>query len=146
MNIKQIAKLTGLTPSTIRYYEDKGLLKPYRGENNYRSFTEDDVMQLKMIVVLQYTNFNLDDISSIIKSLNAEASEACNSLVNHLFNNKIVELTNQIVHYKMIINLLKTVPLTSSSQEYHEHKDEIQNEIFTIVNKIFNDVKGENYE
>ena len=34
--IGEIAKLYHLGVDTIRYYEEKGILKPNRGENGYR--------------------------------------------------------------------------------------------------------------
>ncbi len=146
MNIKKISELTGLSPSTIRYYEDQGLIKPLRKENNYREYTLDDVSLLKSIVVLQYVHFDLSSISYITKSIYADASKSCNDRVNTLFQNKISELVQMIDHYKIIIELLKTVPLTETSQDYHDHKEEIQNEIFSIVDKVFNHIKGDSNE
>lgn len=34
MTIKDVEKITGLTAKSIRYYEDKGLLKVERNEEN----------------------------------------------------------------------------------------------------------------
>lgn len=41
MNISKVAKATGLTAKTIRYYESIGLITaPVRSDNGYRSYTE----------------------------------------------------------------------------------------------------------
>ncbi|MBC8674013.1 MerR family DNA-binding transcriptional regulator [Aeromonas hydrophila] len=41
MNISKVAKATGLTAKTIRYYESIGLISaPVRSDNGYRSYTE----------------------------------------------------------------------------------------------------------
>ena len=43
MNIAEAERRTGLTRANIRFYEKEGLLKPTRGENGYRDYTEDNV-------------------------------------------------------------------------------------------------------
>ena len=41
MNISKVAKATGLTAKTIRYYESIGLISsPVRSDNGYRSYTD----------------------------------------------------------------------------------------------------------
>lgn len=47
--ISEIANQTNLPISTLRYYEDIGLLKPKRDQNNYRIFTESDLNWLEFI-------------------------------------------------------------------------------------------------
>ena len=47
--IHEIAKLFGLHPDTLRYYEEKGLLHPERGENGYRMYTIQDICTLNII-------------------------------------------------------------------------------------------------
>ena len=36
MKIKDVERLTGLSQSNIRFYEEEGLISPKRLENNYR--------------------------------------------------------------------------------------------------------------
>jgi DNA-binding transcriptional MerR regulator len=142
MNIKDVSKKTSISSHAIRYYESMGLLHPKRGENNYRIYSDIDVFILKMIIVLQYSNFDLKSIGIIIKSLLFnKPSEECNTTVNHLFHDKIQELESTIHHYEMIISLLKKVPLTETSAEFHQNKDKITNMISDIVEKIFSQIK-----
>ena len=43
MTIKEVCKKTNLTAKAVRYYEEEGLLKPERIEDNsYRNYTEED--------------------------------------------------------------------------------------------------------
>lgn len=52
MRIGEIAKLTGLNISNIRFYERKGLLCPEREEDSkYRDYTEADVLRVKEIML-----------------------------------------------------------------------------------------------
>ena len=47
--IGQLEKLTGMSRTTLRYYDAEGLLDPERQENGYRRYTEKDVMSLVQI-------------------------------------------------------------------------------------------------
>lgn len=46
--INEIAKLFGLHPDTLRYYEEKGLLHPEREGNGYRMYTIQDICTLNV--------------------------------------------------------------------------------------------------
>ena len=66
MKIKDVEKRTGLTAKSIRYYESKGLLEVEREEENaYRSYTEDNVQELKRIRLLRFLDFSIDQIREI---------------------------------------------------------------------------------
>lgn len=45
--ITEVARLYGLNPDTLRYYEEQGLLHPVRGENRYRMYGIDDICNIK---------------------------------------------------------------------------------------------------
>ena len=51
--IHDLAKLFDLCPDTLRYYEEKGLLHPVRGENRYRMYGIQDVCTLNIIRALR---------------------------------------------------------------------------------------------
>lgn len=67
MTIKEVEKLTGLTAKSIRYYEDKGLIKVERNEeNDYRSYSEADVNRLKKIKLLRYLEFSVEEVKTML--------------------------------------------------------------------------------
>lgn len=69
ITIKDAEKLTGLTLKSIRYYEEKGLINIERNEeNDYRNYTEEDIERLKLIKVLRYLDFSIEDISLMFKN------------------------------------------------------------------------------
>ena len=46
----QIAKIAGIHPNTVRFYQDMGLLQNvHRKENGYRVFTDAHILQLRLI-------------------------------------------------------------------------------------------------
>ncbi len=50
MNISDVAKKTGLTAKAIRFYEEKGLVTPpLRGENGYRTYTQQHLNELTLL-------------------------------------------------------------------------------------------------
>lgn len=67
MKIGELAQRTGLAPSRIRFYERIGLLKMVeRQENGYRSYPEDAVLALKLIVTGQNAGFSLDELRALL--------------------------------------------------------------------------------
>ena len=53
MTIKELERRTGLPRTSIRFYEQEGLLTPERRENNYRDYSEDNVRTLEKIKLLR---------------------------------------------------------------------------------------------
>ncbi|WP_022846285.1 MULTISPECIES: heat shock protein transcriptional repressor HspR [unclassified Desulfurobacterium] len=50
--ISVVAKLVGVHPQTLRFYENEGLLKPSRTEGKTRLYSEADLKRVKRIVAL----------------------------------------------------------------------------------------------
>lgn len=67
MKISEIAKLSGLNPSRIRFYEAQGLLKAiHRKANGYREYSEDTLTILSIIISAQQAGFSLEEIRSVM--------------------------------------------------------------------------------
>lgn len=64
--IGEIATLSGLTPRTIRYYMELGLLPEERSKGGQRSFSSSDLVYLKRIKELKALGFSLEEIKRII--------------------------------------------------------------------------------
>ena len=66
MKIGEIAKQSGLSISNIRFYEKKGLIGPNRDENSqYRIYSNDDLEQLKKIILFRKMDLPVETIGSI---------------------------------------------------------------------------------
>lgn len=62
----EIARLTGVSLRTIRFYDQKGLLKPVsHSEAGYRYYDRDSVGKLQRILVLKYLGFSLQQIEEM---------------------------------------------------------------------------------
>jgi DNA-binding transcriptional MerR regulator len=67
MRIGELADKAGVTPRTIRYYENLGLLSPSEREGNgFRYYTEAELARLRKIDALQSLGLSLEEIRSII--------------------------------------------------------------------------------
>ena len=62
MTIKELERRTGLPRTSIRFYEQEGLLTPERRENNYRDYSEEDVRTLEKIKLLRRLSLDLEAI------------------------------------------------------------------------------------
>jgi DNA-binding transcriptional MerR regulator len=67
MRIGELAEKAGVTPRTIRYYENLGLLSPSEREGKgFRYYTEAELARLQKIDTLQALGLTLEEIGSII--------------------------------------------------------------------------------
>lgn len=67
MDIGELAKRSGLTPSRIRFYESAGLLQAVaRRPNGYRSYTPEAVLALALITTAQQVGFRLEEIRGLL--------------------------------------------------------------------------------
>lgn len=65
--VKEIAKKFGLTPYTVRYYTDLGLVPPVkRDKNNNRLFGEDSFEWFETIIHLKKCGMTMNDIKKYV--------------------------------------------------------------------------------
>jgi DNA-binding transcriptional MerR regulator len=66
-SIGEFAKILGVTPSTLRYYEKEGLLTPNRDENNLREFTDDDIGWAQFLLHLKDSGMLVTELREYTK-------------------------------------------------------------------------------
>lgn len=69
LTIGELAARTGLSVSAIRFYEDKGLVEPWRTNGNQRRFLRSDIRRLSFIVIAQKLGLSLAEIEEVMKRL-----------------------------------------------------------------------------
>jgi DNA-binding transcriptional MerR regulator len=73
VRIGELADRTGVSVRALRYYEEKGALKPERTPSGYRVFDESDVRAVSEIRILLAAGLRMDLISEIV-SCSADGS------------------------------------------------------------------------
>jgi DNA-binding transcriptional MerR regulator len=74
MRIGELARLSGVRPATLRYYEGRGLLsRPSRTEAGYRSYTPESAAQLRLIRWAKGLGFTLREIREMTGAIGQHA-------------------------------------------------------------------------
>jgi len=76
IRIGEVAELTGVTPRTIRYYEEIGLLTGgERRKGEHRAYDESDVERLQELTRLRdLLNISLDELKQLVEAEEARAA------------------------------------------------------------------------
>lgn len=73
--ISELATEFDISPSTIRFYEEKGLLVPERSQGNQRVYSQKHRGRLKLILRGKRFGATLDEIAEMIGMADADVSE-----------------------------------------------------------------------
>nr|WP_319941665.1 helix-turn-helix domain-containing protein [Aestuariirhabdus haliotis] len=66
MDIAQVAKASGLAASTLRYYEEKGLIQSTGRHGLRRQFAANIIERLALISLARNAGFSLDEIGQLM--------------------------------------------------------------------------------
>lgn len=83
MRIGELAKRTGVSERSLRYYETQGLLEPKRRPSGYREYEESDVDTVRHIRVLLGAGLSTSFIAEVLPcmvDLGDGLAPACSSL------------------------------------------------------------------
>jgi MerR family transcriptional regulator/heat shock protein HspR len=64
--ISVAAELAGMHPQTLRIYERRGLLDPFRTPGGTRRYSQEDIEQLQLIQELTSQGLNLEGVKRVI--------------------------------------------------------------------------------
>lgn len=99
MTIGQIAKLSGVSVETIRYYEKEGLIaKPQRNTSGYRQYSYETVKRIVFIQKAKFIGFTLKEIVELLllqENPDASCQDVLQKATEKLqqIESKITELT-----------------------------------------------------
>ena len=102
-SIQQFANLSGVTPRTLRYYHQLGLVVPQVSANGYRAYTSADADRLQKVLMFSELGFALKEIGALLEAspdvqleaLNAQQAVLAEKL-NRLAQSQLrLELTRQ---------------------------------------------------
>ncbi len=132
MTIKELEARIHMTRANIRFYEAQGLLKPVRGENGYREYSEEDLAVLQKIFLLRSLGMSLEEIReaqsggkelSALLQARQEALEkeqlrleACLRVCREMREDQVRYDTLDAQKYLRSISVAESVPLPASDQ------------------------------
>lgn len=94
LTIGRLARRTGVSVGTLRFYEKQGLLPvPRRNEVGYRNYGADDIDRLKFIKRAKDLGFSLAQIRSLLQLMQAGGSR---SSVKHETDRHVAEVEGRI--------------------------------------------------
>ncbi|HLV90940.1 MAG TPA: helix-turn-helix transcriptional regulator [Acidimicrobiia bacterium] len=65
--ISVAAELAGMHPQTLRIYERKGLIEPYRTPGGTRRYSQEDIERLQLIQELTSQGLNLEGVKRVLE-------------------------------------------------------------------------------
>ncbi|MBT2794701.1 MerR family transcriptional regulator [Paraburkholderia strydomiana] len=67
LTVREAAERLGVTPRTLKYYEERGLVSPARSEGRYRLYDDNDLQRFGRILRLRSLGFSLHGITEMLK-------------------------------------------------------------------------------
>jgi DNA-binding transcriptional MerR regulator len=94
LRIGELARLTGVSPRVLRYYEKKKLIRPAR-LNGYREYNSMAIKQVNTIQFYLSLGFTTDQISHFLNCILENNETVCQEVLS-TYEMKIKELDNYI--------------------------------------------------
>jgi MerR family transcriptional regulator, copper efflux regulator len=121
MQISVLAKRSGLSVDTIRFYEKKGLIDSdlvRRQTNNYRDYSEKSLERLTLIQQAKRLGFTLTEIQEWIQAF--ESDQLTIQEKKYILGRKLEEIDGRIEELKQMKIYLSTKIKRLSSQSIRE--------------------------
>ena len=107
--IGQLAKITGLSVDTIRFYESKGLITPnQRSESGYRLYSKADVTTLRFVQRAKRVGFTLGEIHELL-ALKLQPDDHTCEEVKQYTADKMCEVNEKIAELVRIRDALQAL-------------------------------------
>lgn len=114
--IGKLAKESGVTVETVRFYEQKGLIKQPSPESGYRKYPFDDIIKIKFIKCTQVLGFTLNEAKELLE-LRVKSNAKCGQ-VKAKAESKLSEVEEKIKDLnKMKRSLKKMIKSCNNSEK-----------------------------
>jgi len=107
MNIGEVSRASGLPAKTIRYYEDIDLVRPARGANGYREFSEQDTHKLAFLGRSRSLGFTIEDCRKLLSLY--EDRDRASANVKALASEHLDRITQKIEELQALKSALETL-------------------------------------
>ena len=98
LRIAEVAERTGVPATTLRYYEDIGLLAPAgRTGNGYRAYDERDVARLRFITSAKQLDISLDDLRELVQAWDGEDCAGVQAQMTQVVSARLAQTQERVV-------------------------------------------------
>ncbi|MCC0630981.1 MerR family transcriptional regulator [Clostridioides sp. ZZV14-6154] len=104
--IGEISKIYGIGRDSLMYYEEIGILKPFRDTNGYRMYNISDIWKLNLIKEFRSLNFPMKKIKEYLDDRSIESTKTILNEELDLIDKKMLELVS---HKENIITRLSSI-------------------------------------
>lgn len=126
--VGQLAKLSGLTTRTLRYYDQIDLLKPSKlRSNGYRIYTEAEVDKLQQILFFRTLEMSPEAIKTILEFAGYDAQNALEEHLETLYRRKD-RLEQLIANAKKTIASMKGESKMTDKEKFEGFKKKLLEE------------------
>lgn len=116
MQIGQLAKQTGCSIQTIRFYERKGLIdKPSRSEGNYRLYDKAAADKLTFIKQCRALDISMKEIELLLEQ-KTSPNQSC-ARVNLLIEEHIAQVDTKIYELQQLKTVLENMSEKCSNEK-----------------------------
>ena len=131
MQIKEFAKLTGVSVRTLHYYDEIGLLKPafVDEQNGYRFYDENSLLRMQEILFYRELDFPLKSILEILSSPDYDKQKALAEQRKLLELKKerlerIIDALDGATKGKIIMNVFDNTNYETARKQYENEAKE----------------------
>ena len=95
--IAEVADLSGVPATTLRYYEDAGVVsRPSRGDNGYRSYTDRDIDRLRFVARAKQLNLGTGDLRELVQVWETDDCSSVQHRMAEVVATRLTETQEQI--------------------------------------------------
>ncbi|MDT0221641.1 heavy metal-responsive transcriptional regulator [Gordonia sp. AC31] len=107
--ISELAERTGVPASTLRYYEDAGLLTPERTPSGYRVYDDSAVDRLGFIASAKAMGMSLDEIRDLLRTWQTGACAEVRTQLSPMVDQRLAETEQRMAELTAFVHRLQTV-------------------------------------
>ena len=108
--IAEVADLIGVPATTLRYYEDAGVVsRPSRGDNGYRSYSERDIDRLRFVARAKQLHLGVGDLRELVEVWETDDCSSVQHRMAEVVATRVTETRRQIADLVELAAQLQTV-------------------------------------
>ncbi len=122
MRIAEVAERSGVPATTLRYYEEIGLLAPAgRSGNGYRQYAERDLERLAFITAAKQLDLSLDELLELVEAWDEDCDQVQHRMIAMLTRRlgqthaRVIDLVALTSHLQAAADRLGSTPTTEGA-------------------------------